>query len=119
MIKALILKSTSDDLRMRPCYTVISAVSSARKVFLTTLIKASQQWFNQLEPSTITFFQDFSEVFLHQFTCRKKHKNATLSLFDVKRRKRKSLREFVKRFNAITLEILTYHDEVQISTFTQ
>lgn len=37
-------------------------------------------------------FQDFSEVFLHQFTSSKRHKTTTLSVFYVKRSKNESLR---------------------------
>lgn len=89
------------------------------KVFLTTLVKSAQQWFDQLVPESITFFQDFSEVFLHQFTISKRHKKTTLSLFEIKRLEGEALREFVRRFNTATLEVTTCPSEVQINAFTQ
>lgn len=83
------------------------------KVFLT------QQWFDQLAPGSITYFQEFSKVFLHQFTSSKRHKKTTLSLFEVKRSEGETLREFVRRFNTAALEVPTCPHEVQISAFTQ
>ncbi|XP_073136979.1 uncharacterized protein [Henckelia pumila] len=89
------------------------------KVFCTTLVKSVQQWFNQLKPGSITSFESFSGMFLHQFTSRKRHKKTSLSLFDIRRKENESLRDFVKRFNSMVLEIPSCPTEVLISAFTQ
>lgn len=89
------------------------------KVFLTTLVKSAQQWFDQVAPGSITSFQEFSSVVLHQFTSSKRHKKTTLSLFEMKRMESETLREFVRRFTTTTLEVPTCPLEVHISAFIQ
>ncbi|KZV47856.1 hypothetical protein F511_38529 [Dorcoceras hygrometricum] len=42
------------------------------RVFLTTLVRSAQQWFNLLPIGSIKCFQDFSQAFLHQFASSKK-----------------------------------------------
>ncbi|KAL0309201.1 UNVERIFIED_CONTAM: hypothetical protein Sradi_5862400 [Sesamum radiatum] len=37
------------------------------RVFVTTLARAAQQWFNQLSTGSIRSFQEFRSMFLHQF----------------------------------------------------
>ncbi|KZV56408.1 hypothetical protein F511_00405 [Dorcoceras hygrometricum] len=42
------------------------------RVFLTTLVRSAQQWFNLLPAGSIKNFRDFSQAFLHQFVSSKK-----------------------------------------------
>lgn len=43
------------------------------RIFLTTLVRSAQQWFNLLRTGSIATFLEFSRVFLHQFASSKKH----------------------------------------------
>ncbi|KZV58620.1 hypothetical protein F511_43695 [Dorcoceras hygrometricum] len=51
------------------------------RVFLTTLVRYAQQWFNRLPTGSIKSFKDFSQVFLLQFASSKKQPMTTLNLF--------------------------------------
>ncbi|XP_073025057.1 uncharacterized protein [Primulina eburnea] len=88
------------------------------RVFLTTLVRSSQQWFNLLRPGTISTFQDFGRAFLHQFASSKKHPLTALSLFNVKQ-EQESLRDFVKRFNKMVIDVPSDTPDILISAFTQ
>ncbi|KAG8387940.1 hypothetical protein BUALT_Bualt02G0073500 [Buddleja alternifolia] len=53
------------------------------RVFLTTLTRAAQQWFNQLALNFIHSFKEFNSLFLHQFASSKKYQKTPLSLFSM------------------------------------
>ncbi|XP_073290538.1 uncharacterized protein [Primulina huaijiensis] len=89
------------------------------RVFLTTLVRSSQQWFNFLRPGTIKTFQDFGRAFLHQFASSKKHPLTSINLFNVKQQKQESLRDFVKRFNKMVIDVPSATPDILISAFTQ
>ncbi|KAK4388450.1 hypothetical protein Sango_2451600 [Sesamum angolense] len=50
-------------------------------VFVPTLARAAQQWFNQLSTGAIRSFQEFRSMFLHQFASSRKLKKSELSMF--------------------------------------
>ncbi|XP_073121470.1 uncharacterized protein [Henckelia pumila] len=83
------------------------------RVFLSTLVKFSQQWFNMLKPGSIRSFEDFRVVFMHQFYSCKKYQKKYLSLFVMKKQDQETLRDFIQRFNGVVLEVPT---EVNSST---
>ncbi|XP_073278849.1 uncharacterized protein [Primulina huaijiensis] len=89
------------------------------RVFLGTLVRSAQQWFNTLQPNSIRSFEDFSAAFLHRFASSKKHQKNYLSLFVVKQQEAETLREFVQRFNNAALEIPAATPDIMISAFTQ
>ncbi|XP_073049399.1 uncharacterized protein [Primulina eburnea] len=89
------------------------------RVFLGTLVRSAQQWFNTLQPNSIRYFVDFSAAFLHRFASSKKHQKNYLSLFVVKQQEAETLREFVQRFNNAALEIPAATPDIMISAFTQ
>ncbi|XP_073049633.1 uncharacterized protein [Primulina eburnea] len=89
------------------------------RVFLGTLVRSAQQWFNTLQPSSIRSFEDFSAAFLHRFASSKKYQKNYLSLFVVKQQEAETLREFVQRFNNVALEIPAATPDIMISAFTQ
>ncbi|XP_073295884.1 uncharacterized protein [Primulina huaijiensis] len=89
------------------------------RVFLGTLVRSAQQWFNTLQPNSIQSFEDFSTTFLHRFTISKRQQKNYLSMFVVKQQEAKTLQEFVQRFNSASLEIPTATPDIMISAFTQ
>ncbi|XP_073122033.1 uncharacterized protein [Henckelia pumila] len=89
------------------------------RVFLSTLVKFTQQWFNMLKPDSIRSLDDFSVVFMHQFASSKKHQKTYLSLFVMKQQDQKILGEFIQRFNGAALEVPTAIPDILISAFTQ
>ncbi|KAL0439125.1 UNVERIFIED_CONTAM: hypothetical protein Slati_2395500 [Sesamum latifolium] len=54
------------------------------RVFVTTFMRAAQQWFNQLPVGAIGSFQEFGSLFLHQFANSRKLQKTELSLFSVR-----------------------------------
>ncbi|XP_073314736.1 uncharacterized protein [Primulina huaijiensis] len=88
-------------------------------VFLGTLVRSAQQWFNTLQPNSICSFEDFSAAFLHRFASSKRHQKNYLSLFVMKQQESETLREFVQRFNNAALEIPSATPDIMISAFTQ
>ncbi|XP_073064179.1 uncharacterized protein [Primulina eburnea] len=89
------------------------------RVFLGTLVRSAQQWFNTLQPSSIRSFEDFSAAFLHRFASSKRHQKNYLSMFVMKQQENETLREFVQRFNSAALEIPAATPDIMISAFTQ
>ncbi|XP_073051365.1 uncharacterized protein [Primulina eburnea] len=89
------------------------------RVFLGTLVRSAQQWFNTLQPNSIRSFEDFSAAFLHRFASSKRRQKNYLSLFVMKRQENETLREFVQRFNSAALEIPAATPNIMISAFTQ
>ncbi|XP_073061994.1 uncharacterized protein [Primulina eburnea] len=89
------------------------------RVFLGTLVRSAQQWFNTLQPNSIRSFEDFSATFLDRFASSKKHQKNYLSLFVVTQQEAETLREFVQRFNNAALEIPAATPDIMISAFTQ
>ncbi|XP_073044289.1 uncharacterized protein [Primulina eburnea] len=89
------------------------------RVFLGTLVRSAQQWFNSLPPNSICSFEDFSAAFLHRFASSKRHQKNYLSLFVMKQQEGETLREFVQRFNNVALEIPAVTPDIMISAFTQ
>lgn len=89
------------------------------RVFLNTLADSVQRWFNRLPLSSIHSFKDFKEVFLHQFFSNKKYQKIPLNLFTMNQKSRKTLREYLHRFNQVVWEEPSTSLNILTSTFTQ
>ncbi|XP_073133652.1 uncharacterized protein [Henckelia pumila] len=89
------------------------------RVFLTTLVRSAQQWFNLLQPGSIRSFNDFSSAFLHQYASSKKYLKTSLSLFNLKQSEVEPLREYVQRFNTAALEVPAATADTLVNSFTQ
>ncbi|XP_073033746.1 uncharacterized protein [Primulina eburnea] len=89
------------------------------RVFLGTLARSAQQWFNTFQPNSIRSFEHFSAAFLHRFASSKRHQKNYLSLFVMKQQENETLREFVQRFNSAALEIPAATPDIMISAFTK
>ncbi|KAL0415760.1 UNVERIFIED_CONTAM: hypothetical protein Slati_3407900 [Sesamum latifolium] len=89
------------------------------RVFVTTFARAAQQWFNQLPVGAIGNFQEFRSLFLHQFASSRKLRKTELSLFAVRQKDERTLKEYLQRFNAAALEVPAATQEVKASAFSQ
>ncbi|XP_073152514.1 uncharacterized protein [Henckelia pumila] len=89
------------------------------RVFLTTLVRSAQQWFNLLQPGSIRSFNDFSSAFLHQYASSKIYLKTSLSLFNLKQSEVEPLREYVQRFNTAALEVPAATADTFVNSFTQ
>ncbi|XP_073312535.1 uncharacterized protein [Primulina huaijiensis] len=89
------------------------------KVFLTTLVNSAQRWFEGLVPQSVSCFEDFQKLFLHQFSSSKKYKKTAFSLFEVKQRQDETLRAYLKRFNRAALDVPTCAPETKTTAFMQ
>ncbi|XP_073137955.1 uncharacterized protein [Henckelia pumila] len=89
------------------------------RVFLTTLVRSAQQWFNLLQPGSIRSFNDFSSAFLHQYASSKIYLKTFLSLFNMKQSEVEPLREYVQRFNTAALEVPAATADTLVNSFTQ
>ncbi|KAL0363818.1 UNVERIFIED_CONTAM: hypothetical protein Sangu_0479400 [Sesamum angustifolium] len=89
------------------------------RVFVTTLAKAAQQWFNQLPMGAIRNFQEFRSLFLHQFASSRKLRKMEFSVFIVLQKENEPLKEYLQRFNVIALEVPSTTQETKASAFSQ
>ncbi|KAL0448563.1 UNVERIFIED_CONTAM: hypothetical protein Slati_1412700 [Sesamum latifolium] len=89
------------------------------RVFVTTFVRAAQQWFNKLPLGAIGSFQEFRSLFLHQFASSRKLRKTKLSLFSVCQKDDEPLKEYLQRFNAVALEVPAATQEVKASAFSQ
>ncbi|KAL0415958.1 UNVERIFIED_CONTAM: hypothetical protein Slati_3427700 [Sesamum latifolium] len=88
-------------------------------VCVTTFARAAQQWFNQLPPAMIGSFREFHSLFPHQFASSRKHRKTELSLFSIRQKEGKSLKDYLQRFNTAALEVPSANQEVKDSAFAQ
>ncbi|XP_073129114.1 uncharacterized protein [Henckelia pumila] len=89
------------------------------RVFLTTLVRSAQQWFNLLQPGSIQSFNDFSSAFLQQYASSKRYLKTSLSLFNMKQSEVEPLREYVQRFNTADLKVPATTADTLVNSFTQ
>ncbi|XP_075479273.1 uncharacterized protein LOC142520159 [Primulina tabacum] len=104
-----------ENMAMLHCY----ADRIKRKVFLTTLVDSAQRWFEDLTSQSISSFGDFQKVFLHHFSSSKKYKKTAFSLFEVKQSPEEILRDYIRRFNRVALDVPTCATETKTTAFTQ
>ncbi|GFY94940.1 hypothetical protein Acr_10g0003250 [Actinidia rufa] len=84
------------------------------KAFSATLKGSSRSWFRKLSLGTIDSFGNLSRLFVANFmSCRIRKKNAS-HLFTVHQKETESLKDYVKRFNQIILEVEDSSDKVVI-----
>ncbi|XP_075499761.1 uncharacterized protein LOC142538294 [Primulina tabacum] len=88
-------------------------------VFLTTLVDSAQRWFEGLAPQSIHCFEDFQQIFLHQFSSSKKYRKTAFSLFEVSQGQDETLKVYIKRFNRVALEVPACAPETKVTVFMQ
>ena len=85
--------------------------------FLATLGGAARVWFNKLLASSIANFEQLSDLFVWHFIGGQRHKRPTSYLLTIRQQEGESLRDYVKCFNKVVLEIDEANDQVIIMTF--
>ncbi|KAL0413116.1 UNVERIFIED_CONTAM: hypothetical protein Sradi_1513300 [Sesamum radiatum] len=89
------------------------------RVFVDTLTRSAQQWFNQLPSGSIRSFKEFHSLFLHQFASSKRYQKTIMNLFSLQQREGEPLRVYLQRFNLAALEVPTAKSNRLICAFTQ
>ncbi|PSS09825.1 TRNA(Ile)-lysidine synthase [Actinidia chinensis var. chinensis] len=84
------------------------------KPFSTTIKGSARTWFRKFPLGTIDSFGDLSKLFVANFiSCRVRQKNAS-HLFIVHQKETKSLKDYIKRFNQVVLEVEYPSDKIVI-----
>ena len=74
-------------------------------------------WFSKLPASSIANFEQLNDSFVRHFIGAQYHKRPTFYLLTVRQQEGESLREHVRRFNKVMLEIDEADDQVIMTTF--
>ncbi|XP_020204782.1 uncharacterized protein LOC109790063 [Cajanus cajan] len=82
-----------------------------------TLKKAALDWFSGLPDRSINEFDVFSRLFMAQFAANKRKPPITSDLFDLKQQREESLKEFLQRFNKVTLRITSLDEKMAVIAF--
>jgi len=82
------------------------------RVFPTSLKGSALNWFTRLPPNSIDCFDTLVTRFGIQFVTSKPHHLTSLALINIRQEKGESLREFMKRFGMISLNISNLNPEV-------
>ncbi|XP_057500864.1 uncharacterized protein LOC130784884 [Actinidia eriantha] len=82
--------------------------------FFATLKGSARSWFRKLPLGTIDLFDDLRRLFVANFmSCRIRQKNAS-HLFTVYQKETEGLKDYVKQFNQVVLEVEDPSDKVVI-----
>ncbi|XP_023918302.1 uncharacterized protein LOC112029850 [Quercus suber] len=87
------------------------------RTFLVTLKGVARVWFSKLSAASITNLDQLSNSFVHHFIKGQRHKRPTSYLLTVRQHEGETLREYVKCFNKVILEIDEANDQVIMTTF--
>ena len=87
------------------------------KVFPTNLQGQAISWFHRLPMNSVDNFRDLSEAFVGQYLCSTQHKQNISTLKNMKMQENKSLREFVKWFGQVVLQVKSYNMDIVLQIF--
>ncbi|XP_034679775.1 uncharacterized protein LOC117909836 [Vitis riparia] len=87
------------------------------KVFPASLQGQALSWFHRLPPNSVNNFRDLSEAFVGQYLCSARHKQNISTLQNIKMKDNESLREFVKRFGQVVLQVEACSMDVVLQIF--
>ena len=87
------------------------------KVFLASLQGQALSWFHRLPMNFVDNFWDLSETFVGQYLCSARHKQNISTLQNIKMQENESLREFMKRFGQIVLQVESYSMDTILQIF--
>ena len=74
-------------------------------------------WFSKLPASSIVNFEQLNDSFVRHVIGAQHHKRPTSYLLTIRQQEGESLREYVRRFNKVMLEIDEANDQVIMTTF--
>ncbi|XP_043714985.1 uncharacterized protein LOC122663372 [Telopea speciosissima] len=84
--------------------------------FPTSLKEPTTLWFAKLKPNSIRSFTELAKTFMSRFQSRVKQKKTAANLLVVKQRPDESIRDYITRFNAKSLEIKDLDDAMAFNT---
>ena len=87
------------------------------RTFPATLRGAAWVWFNKLLAASIANFNQLSDSFVRHFIGGQHHKRPTSYLITMKQQDGETLRDYVKKFNKVDLEIDEADEQVIMTTF--
>ena len=87
------------------------------KVFPTSLQGQALSWFHRLPMNSVDNFRDLFEVFVGQHLYSTRHKQNINTLQNIKIQENETLREFVKRFGQVVLQVESYNMDVVLQIF--
>ncbi|WJZ86090.1 hypothetical protein VitviT2T_005584 [Vitis vinifera] len=87
------------------------------KVFPASLQGQALSWFHRLPANSIDNFRDLFEVFVGQYLCSARHKQNISTLQNIKMQENETLREFVKRFRQVVLQVESYSMDAILQIF--
>ncbi|XP_059635663.1 uncharacterized protein LOC132277839 [Cornus florida] len=87
------------------------------KVFPTSLIRATLEWFKNRLHKSIPNYKTLCAMILAQYCSNKKQKKIIASLFTIRQKRGETLQDFLSRYNMAALEIADCHPETAIETF--
>ena len=87
------------------------------KVFLTSLQGQTLSWFHRLPTNSMNNFRDMSETFVGQYLCLARHNQNISILHNIRMQENESLRDFVKHFGQVVLQVESYGIDVVLQIF--
>jgi hypothetical protein len=87
----------------------------ACKAFPLTLRGVAKDWFTELPPKSVGTFKELGHLFLTQFLAIRKRKKSTTCLLTLCQGKKKTLKDFMLRFNKEKLEVDSPDDKTMLN----
>ena len=78
------------------------------RVFLANLHGSALSWFHRLPQNSINSFHDVSKAFVSHYLCSTRQKKNISTLQNIKMQENKLLRDFMKRFSQVVLQVEFY-----------
>ena len=87
------------------------------RAFATTLKGPALAWFNRIPPSSISSFRELSIAFVSHFIGARTYRKPSYHLLTIKQGSQESLKSYVQRFNAKSLNIDIPDEKLAITAF--
>ncbi|XP_068328179.1 uncharacterized protein [Pyrus communis] len=82
------------------------------KIFATTLQGEAHNWFYTLHPQSIYSFDELSIDLTNEYLSYRSIKKKPDHLFNIKKNPKKSLHDYVKKFKADKVKIVSYNNSI-------
>ncbi|XP_068476573.1 uncharacterized protein [Phaseolus vulgaris] len=87
------------------------------KLFMSTLVGTSMEWFISLPDGHITSFAQLTKLFREQYIANRAPPPNSYDLFDVRQYQGETLKEFVNRFGAQVVRVNTTNESMIVNAF--
>ena len=86
-------------------------------VFPTNLHGSALSWFHRLPQNSINSFHDVSKAFVSHYLCSACQKKNLITLQNIKMQENELLRDFMKRFSQVVLQVESYSMDAILQIF--